>query len=106
MNTNGTGSRDTWGQERQGWAPLAEQWGDKEREVAEMPQRGGAGTPGPPEQHTWDAQTQRARDEGRPPQAAGRSSRCIRCAGSGHRGSIIRAEGAKGLRSPQHRLWP
>lgn len=40
MNTNGTGSRDTWGQEHRGWAPLAEQWGDKEREVAKMPQRG------------------------------------------------------------------
>ena len=36
MNTNGTGSRDTWGRERRGWAPLAEQWGDEEREAAEM----------------------------------------------------------------------
>lgn len=30
MNTNGTGSGDTWGQERWGWAPLVEQQGDEE----------------------------------------------------------------------------
>jgi len=46
MNTNGTGSGDTWERERRGWALLAEQQGDEEREAVV----GGAKTPGPPEQ--------------------------------------------------------
>lgn len=67
MNTNGTSSGDTWGQERQGWAPLVEQRGDEEREVAEMPRCGVLGDLDP-RSNTRDAQTM-ARDEGSTPPA-------------------------------------
>lgn len=94
MNTNGTSSGDTWRRECRGWAVPVEQQREEGQEAAEMLQRGMPGDQHP-KQHPWDAQTQKARDKGRPPPAAEGSSRRIRC-----------AESAEGLRSPQHHLWP